>query len=77
MHPASNWAVSEGWHDNHHAFPDSAFHGLERGQFEARSVVTRTLERGGLAWNARCPTGEVRREARRSLRAEAAGDPAG
>lgn len=42
-------AFGEGWHNNHHAFPRSAFHGLHWWQFDLNSYVIWTLERLGLA----------------------------
>ena len=36
--------LGEGWHNNHHAFPKSAFHGLRWWQVDASSYVIRTLE---------------------------------
>ena len=39
----------EGWHNNHHAFPRSAFHGLHWWQFDLSGYVIYTLERLGLA----------------------------
>ena len=39
----------EGWHNNHHAFPRSAFHGLRWWQFDLAGYVIRLLERLGLA----------------------------
>lgn len=44
-------AMGEGWHNNHHAFPRSAFHGLRWWQFDLSSYVIWTLEKIGLAWN--------------------------
>jgi stearoyl-CoA desaturase (delta-9 desaturase) len=41
----------EAWHNNHHAFPTSAFHGLRRWQLDPSSAVIRTLERLGLVWD--------------------------
>lgn len=38
----------EGWHNNHHAFPRSAFHGLHWWQFDLSGYVIWTLERVGL-----------------------------
>ncbi|MDQ6659465.1 MAG: acyl-CoA desaturase [Chloroflexota bacterium] len=38
----------EGWHNNHHAFPRSAFHGLHWWQFDLSGYVIWTLERLGL-----------------------------
>jgi stearoyl-CoA desaturase (delta-9 desaturase) len=41
--------LGEGWHNNHHAFPRSAFHGLHWWQFDLSGYVIWTLERVGLA----------------------------
>ncbi|MEN9935834.1 MAG: hypothetical protein RLZZ387_2413 [Chloroflexota bacterium] len=41
-------AFGEGWHNNHHAFPRSAFHGLRWYQFDMSSYIIRLLERLGL-----------------------------
>lgn len=41
-------AMGEGWHNNHHAFPRSAFHGLHWWQFDMSGYVIWTLERIGL-----------------------------
>jgi stearoyl-CoA desaturase (delta-9 desaturase) len=41
-------AFGEGWHNNHHAFPRSAFHGLHWWQFDLSSYIIWTLERLGL-----------------------------
>jgi stearoyl-CoA desaturase (delta-9 desaturase) len=43
-------AFGEGWHNNHHAFPRSAFHGLRWWQFDLSAYIIRVLERVGLAW---------------------------
>jgi stearoyl-CoA desaturase (delta-9 desaturase) len=52
----NNWLVGllafgEGWHNNHHAFPRSAFHGMEWWQFDLSSWLIRTLEATKLVWN--------------------------
>lgn len=39
----------EGWHNNHHAFPRSAFHGLRWWQFDLSGYLIWILERLGLA----------------------------
>jgi stearoyl-CoA desaturase (Delta-9 desaturase) len=41
--------LGEGWHNNHHAFPRSAFHGLRWWQFDFSGYVIWMLERIGLA----------------------------
>jgi stearoyl-CoA desaturase (delta-9 desaturase) len=42
-------AFGEGWHNNHHAFPRSAYHGLHWWQFDLSGYLIRLLERLGLA----------------------------
>jgi stearoyl-CoA desaturase (Delta-9 desaturase) len=42
-------AFGEGWHNNHHAFPHSAFHGLHWWQFDLSGYLIWSLERLGLA----------------------------
>jgi stearoyl-CoA desaturase (Delta-9 desaturase) len=56
----NNWAVAllvfgEGWHNNHHAFPASARHGLRRWQLDMSWWVIRGLEKLGLVWNVKVP----------------------
>ena len=56
----NNWFVAalvfgEGWHNNHHAFPASARHGLRRSQIDISWWVIRGLERIGLVWNVHVP----------------------
>jgi stearoyl-CoA desaturase (delta-9 desaturase) len=56
----NNWLVAllvfgEGWHNNHHAFPVSARHGLTRRQIDVSWLVIRTLERLRLVWNVKVP----------------------
>ena len=41
----------EAWHNNHHAFPRSAMHGLRAWQLDPGAIVIRALERVGLAWD--------------------------
>ena len=36
-------AMGEGWHNNHHAFPRSAFHGLRRREIDVAGYVIRLL----------------------------------
>ena len=52
----NNWWVAlftfgEGWHNNHHAFPRSAFHGMEWWQFDLSSWLIRGMEATNLVWN--------------------------
>jgi stearoyl-CoA desaturase (delta-9 desaturase) len=48
-------ALGEGWHNNHHAFPTSARHGLRWWQIDLSYWVIRALALLGLAWNVRLP----------------------
>jgi stearoyl-CoA desaturase (delta-9 desaturase) len=41
----------EAWHNNHHAFPTSYRHGLERWQIDPSAAIIRLLEMTGLAWD--------------------------
>jgi stearoyl-CoA desaturase (delta-9 desaturase) len=43
--------MGESWHNNHHAFPTSAAHGLRRWELDPSAAVIRALERLGLAWD--------------------------
>jgi stearoyl-CoA desaturase (delta-9 desaturase) len=43
--------LGEAWHNNHHAFPTSAEHGLGRLQIDPSGIVIRLLERLGLIWD--------------------------
>lgn len=62
----NHWVVGllglgEGWHNNHHAFPQNAFHGLRWWQFDLSGLMIRFLERVGLVWDVqRVPEETVR-----------------
>jgi stearoyl-CoA desaturase (Delta-9 desaturase) len=43
--------MGEAWHNNHHAFPTSAAHGLRRWEIDPSAWVIRGLEKLGLAWD--------------------------
>jgi len=43
--------LGEAWHNNHHAFPTSAVHGLGRWQVDISALVIGGLERVGLIWD--------------------------
>src|ERR687897_1567371 len=45
------FTFGEAWHNNHHAFPTSAAHGLRRWEFDPSAYVIRALEKVGLAWD--------------------------
>jgi stearoyl-CoA desaturase (Delta-9 desaturase) len=49
-------AFGEGWHNNHHAFPTSARHGLRWWQLDVSFLVIRCLEGLGLVRRVRVPT---------------------
>jgi stearoyl-CoA desaturase (delta-9 desaturase) len=44
-------SLGEAWHNNHHAFPTSAKHGLRRWEPDPSAAVIRILEKLGLAWD--------------------------
>jgi stearoyl-CoA desaturase (delta-9 desaturase) len=44
-------SFGEAWHNNHHAFPTSAAHGMRRWELDPSALVIRGLERLGLAWD--------------------------
>ncbi len=50
-----NWlaplSFGEAWHNNHHAFPTSAFHGMRRSELDISGLLIAALERVGLAWD--------------------------
>lgn len=48
-------AFGEGWHNNHHAFPSSARHGLRWWQVDIGFLVICLLKSLGLAWRVRVP----------------------
>ncbi|HSI80667.1 MAG TPA: acyl-CoA desaturase [Solirubrobacterales bacterium] len=43
--------LGEAWHNNHHAFPTSAEHGMGRWQLDPSALVIRGLEKLGLVWD--------------------------
>jgi stearoyl-CoA desaturase (delta-9 desaturase) len=47
----SIFTFGEAWHNNHHAFPTSARHGLGRFQIDPSAWVIWALEKTGLAWD--------------------------
>ena len=49
-------AWGEGWHNNHHAFPTSAKHGLRWWEIDLSYLVIRFLAVMRLAWNVRVPS---------------------
>jgi stearoyl-CoA desaturase (delta-9 desaturase) len=49
-------AMGEGWHNNHHAFPTSARHGLWWWQVDVSYWIIRAMAACRLAWNVKSPT---------------------
>ncbi len=43
------------WHNNHHAFPNSAYTGIRRWQIDPSGWIIRLLARTGLAWEVKTP----------------------
>ncbi|MEO1574321.1 MAG: acyl-CoA desaturase [Pseudomonadota bacterium] len=54
--------LGECWHNNHHAFPESARIGLEPGEVDPGWWVVRALERLGLVWDVGQPRRAKQRE---------------
>jgi len=52
----------EGWHNNHHAFPSSARHGLAWWQYDLSWWIIRGLEKLGLVWDVKLPTADQMRK---------------
>src|SRR5271165_2060352 len=44
-------SFGEAWHNNHHAFPTSAYHGMGRREIDFSGMLISGLERVGLAWD--------------------------
>jgi stearoyl-CoA desaturase (delta-9 desaturase) len=59
-------ALGEGWHNNHHAFPTSARHGLEWWQLDVSYLLIRAMALVGLARKIRRP--DAQRKAMKSRR---------
>lgn len=53
-------SAGEGFHNNHHAFPTSARHGLEWWQLDASWYVIRLMQLCGLAWDVKLPSAEMK-----------------
>ena len=45
------FTFGEAWHNNHHAFPASARHGLGRAELDPSAGLIRLMELAGLAWD--------------------------
>ena len=44
-------SLGEAWHNNHHAFPTAAFHGMRSWELDIAGLVIRGFERLGWAWD--------------------------
>ncbi len=60
-HSTNNWMLSlisfgESWHNNHHAFPTSARHGILRGQIDPSAWLIAGLQRLGLVRDVKAPS---------------------
>ena len=51
-------SFGESWHNNHHAFPTSAHHGLRWWEVDISALAIRGLEKVGLAWDVQRPSPE-------------------
>lgn len=49
------WSLGEGWHNNHHAFPTSARHGLLKGQIDPTYLVIAAFQKLGAVTQVRIP----------------------
>lgn len=73
----NNWILAvlvfgDGWHNNHHAFPSMAFHGMRGCQVDPSGYVIRVLAALGLVWNVKRPNPQlVERRRRTPLEVEA------
>ena len=54
--------MGECWHNNHHAFPESARIGLRHDEVDPGWMVLRALERVGLVWNVGLPRDSAEQE---------------
>ena len=69
-HNVALWSIptmGESWHNNHHAFPASARHGLKAGQIDIGFLYIRLLEKMGLAWDIQTPENLPPRRGLRAL----------
>ena len=60
-------ALGEGWHNNHHAFPSMAYHGMRPRELDVSGLVIRLLVRLGLAWNVKVPSPRAVERRRRAV----------
>ena len=60
-------ALGEGWHNNHHAFPSMAYHGMRPREIDVSGLIIRLLVRLGLAWNVKEPSPHAVARRRRAM----------
>lgn len=51
--------MGEGWHNNHHAFPSSARHGLRWWELDVSYLIIRLMAMLHLVWNIRLPDAQA------------------
>ncbi|MFN8027819.1 MAG: acyl-CoA desaturase [Acidimicrobiia bacterium] len=56
--PLAPFTMGEAWHNNHHAFPRSARHGLLPGQLDSSARIIRWMEKAGWVTDVQWPTAE-------------------
>ena len=66
------FSFGESWHNNHHAFPTSAEHGLRRWELDPSALLIRALEKVGLVWDV-VRVDRERQERRAALLADESG----
>jgi stearoyl-CoA desaturase (delta-9 desaturase) len=65
----------EAWHNNHHAFPGSARHGLHWKQIDLSWALIFGMQKVGLVWDVKVPTDQ--RQALRRAKGRTAATDAG
>ena len=68
--------LGEGWHNNHHAFPKAAYHGMKWYQIDFNAYVIRVLRRVGLVKNVWMPKREDMDARRVKRSSQGVGGPA-
>jgi stearoyl-CoA desaturase (delta-9 desaturase) len=63
------FSFGESWHNNHHAFPTSAEHGMRKWELDPSALLIRAMEKVGLVWDV-VRVDRERQERRRALLAE-------
>jgi stearoyl-CoA desaturase (delta-9 desaturase) len=57
--PLAVVTMGESWHNAHHAFPQSARHGVDAGQLDSSAALIRLFERARLAHHAHWPDADL------------------